>query len=114
MPSDRNQDDSGRTSGHRLKLQTLTCDNYDAWERRLNAIFYAMDWMDMYKVGQESGNKRAKATDANRRQAWGLVYCSLEDEMTAKVDDVDPGEVEGLLRAVRGQFYKSTIQTKTS
>ena len=110
---DAKEGDSGLTVGRGYKLQTLTSDNYDAWERRLKAIFYAMDWTSIYAAAQTGTSQQAKVTDAQRRQAWGLVYCSLEDEMTAKVDDVNPGDVEGLLRAVRGQFYKSTIQTKT-
>ena len=71
-----------------------------------------MDWTSIYEAAQTI-SQTAQVTNAQRRQAWGLVYCSLEDEMTAKVDDVNAGDVEGLLRAVRGQFYKSTIQTKT-
>ena len=109
---DTKEGDSGPTVGRSYKLQTLTSDNYDAWERRLKAIFYAMDWTSIYEAAQTI-SQTAQVTNAQRRQAWGLVYCSLEDEMTAKVDDVNAGDVEGLLRAVRGQFYKSTIQTKT-
>ena len=51
-----NQDESGSAGAgptvigirHHLKLHTLVCDNYDAWERRLKAIFYVRDGLDGY------------------------------------------------------------------
>jgi hypothetical protein len=38
---------------------------------------------------------------------------SLNDDLTAKVDDVPLGDVEQLLREVRKQFYKTTVQSKS-
>ena len=58
---------------------------------------------------QVRGIRRRRASPT---QSLGTVFNSLDDSMTAKVDDVKQGHVEDLLRAVRAQYYKATLHTK--
>ena len=82
------------------------------------AIFLTGDrvlgWDKMYELslleGQRADEDDIKAND--RRAAWGLIKLSLNDDVAAKVDGVNRGEVEELIRAVTAQYYKATVQTK--
>lgn len=59
---------------------------------------------------------RAPGSSVNitlRRWAWGIITCSLNAEITAKVDRIQPGEVEDLLRLLRGLHYRPTVNTRS-
>ena len=100
-------------SDKHFKLMTLSNDNYDAWDRRLQDIFYALDWLPMHAESLQDEARADNTPASHRRKAWGLVKCSLDEDMAAKVDDVQLGEVESLLRRIRKQYYKDTIQVKS-
>lgn len=99
-------------------LPALTHDNYDEWDRCCKHAFYAANWYGMYTAASQDGNARDHdASENDRRQAWGLIFRSLQGSstgMTAKCDDVIPGEIEQLLRTIRSCFYRSTISTTSS
>ena len=93
-------------------LMKLTSDNFDEWDRQVRHMFYALDWLPMYEASRNGG--RADDTLAShRRKAWGRVTSSLGGDMTSKIDDVELGEVEALLRLIREKYYKSTVQSKS-
>jgi hypothetical protein len=75
-------------------------------------MFYALDWLPMYESAK-NGTRAEDTPPAHRRRAWGKVTSSLSADMTAKVDDVELGEVEALLRLIRNKYYKATVQSKT-
>lgn len=112
----RNVNDEPRRTGSQqhLKLPKLTSENFDVWDRALQDILYALGWDQLYQLSlledQRADEDAIKAFD--RRAAWGLIKLSLSDDLAAKVDSVQRGEVEELLRAITSQYYKATVQTK--
>ena len=56
------------------------------------------------------------ASDAQRRTAWGTITQSLNNnpKLSAKVDNVDLGKVELLIRSIREQYYRTTVASKSA
>ena len=96
-------------------LPQLKDNNFDAWERKVKHIFYAQRWETMFEASKTPAERAAPENLPRlaRRRAWGVIMTSLNDDLTAKVDDVMLGEVEQLLREVRKQLYKATVQSKS-
>jgi hypothetical protein len=95
-------------------LAKLT-NNFDIWEIRVEDIFYAQRWDAMY-TASNTPDQRVPDEELPRharRRAWGVLKASLDDDITSKVKNVRLGDVEDLLRSVRKQFYKATVQSKT-
>ena len=95
------------------KLVKLTEDNIDPWKRNLRQIFYACGWEGMYNKALEKRGRDGGTSAEIRKLAWPLVYSSLPDEMAADMDNLREGDVEGLLRASRGYFYKDCAGTRS-
>ena len=55
-----------------------------------------------------------EATPLCRRQSWGVITASLPAEELLKIDTIQLGESEALLRAVRSAFYSGCMQDKNN
>ena len=79
----------------------LSTSNFESWEARLKAVFYAKDTYDIYTastvarpadvaIGADGAHRQftnSAASREKRRQAYGMIYCSLPDDTALKVID---------------------------
>ena len=110
--------DEGYTSKE-PKLQLIQLDgyNYDEWIKRLQHVFYAKDWLAVYTASEDAdATKKASEEafdDTDRRRAWGVITCSLQQDMANQVNHIALGEVEQLLRAIKSYFYRDTVKSRS-
>lgn len=111
MPAKKNN------SGKRTKvlaLPKLTEDNFDNWDLAAKHCFYSCGWLDMYNQSEQKEGKSDDAPEDDRMLAWGTITDSLPMEKLKQINHVNLGDVEGLLRAIRGQFYRQTAGTRNN
>ena len=98
------------------KLTTILKEegSYDFWDTAIKDHFFGKGWMRMYQASEAKEGKDDESSDTDRAQAWTTITQSMEPEIRARVDEIPLGEVEALLMAIREQFYRNTIQTKSS
>ena len=115
----------------------LTKNNFDAWEQATLNYLYAKGWEAMYATSfvnpkDAAADAAAAAADtdddeskteaisaradniaeSDRRSAWGAITSSLSNRFLLETRKIKLGEVEDLLRALRGRFYRDSTVTK--
>ena len=125
------------TENSRKISPTLTKNNFDAWEQATLNYLYAKGWENMYTTSfvnprdaardaaaaiadeedeaQAISPVSARADDISeedRRAAWGAITSSLSNRYLLETRKTKLGEVEELLRSLRGRFYRDSTVTK--
>jgi hypothetical protein len=99
----------------KYKLSRLEDDggDYETFDRSVKHTFFAKGYMLIYDAAQVDagapGARHAAATAAQRQGSWGLVTNALGSPLLARIDDIDLGETEDLLRRISEQFFRKTI-----
>ena len=89
----------------KIRLIDLSDDNFEIWEARLRAVFYAMGLQGFYIAStfarsddediNDVGSYRFPTTNAALRslrgQAFGMVYCSIPLTSSLNFNDVRAG-----------------------
>ena len=96
------------------RIPTLTQANYHAWLSAVKDELYAIEADDLLAKAALNGNgteQEGNCTDEdvipeNRRKAYIMIKRSISPEIKSKLEDINAGEVETLLRRVRLSFYK--------
>ena len=119
-------DDSNESKPRLLQLND---NNYEAWESRLQDVFYGKGLYSIYEASltgpaegeddeenegdaRENARENARVSQPKRASAWTMVKCSLPPGIEEKVRHIPRGEVEELLRQIRAQYYKVNAYTK--
>ena len=84
------------------KLPLLEQD-FDNWERQVKHTFFANGWQAIAKAyfGQDPNARDPDATYVDCCLSWGVVTQSLSAEQLLKINDIEVGETEELLREIR-------------
>ena len=96
------------------RIPTLTTANYHAWLSAVKDELYAIEADALLTISElkaDGTEQEGKCTDAvvepeNRRKAYIMLKRSISPEIKTKLDDINAGEAEALLRRVRLCFYK--------
>ena len=110
----------------KIRLIDLSDDNFEIWEARLRAVFYAMGLGEFYIAStfargddeeiDDAGEYRfptgSAALKALRGQAFGMVYCSIPPTSCLNFNDVPHLEVEELIRRIRATFFTDDEETR--
>jgi hypothetical protein len=103
---------SAKKNNDKLPKLPMLEDNFDSWERKVKHAFFARGWKEMYDASH--ADAEATAGDEDRQAAWGVITASLNDDMISRIDHVELGAVEELLRAIRRQYYRQTAGTRNT
>lgn len=68
----------------------------------------------MYEISEQKNGKDNAASEDDRMSAWGTITDSLPPEKLKQINKVKLGDVEGLLRTIRSQFYRQTAGTRNN
>jgi len=108
---------SASASGKRTKVLTLpklSDENFDNWDLAAKHCFYSCGWLKMYEISEQKNGKDNAASEDDRMSAWGTITDSLPPEKLKQINKVKLGDVEGLLRTIRSQFYRQTAGTRNN